>query len=71
MPPRLGNGLGPSVVAGMTDFLFHDPSQLRYAMVTLAAICTPVSLVCTWLTVKPYGRLYQQVKDTEAAAAVA
>ena len=67
----LGNGLGPSVVAGMTDFLFHDPSQLRYAMVTLAAICTPVSLFCTWLTVKPYGRLYQQVKDTEAAAAVA
>jgi MFS family permease len=65
----LGNGLGPSVVAGMTDFLFHDPSQLRYAMVTLAAICTPVSLVCTWLTVKPYGRLYQQVKDTEAAHA--
>ena len=65
----LGNGLGPSVVAGMTDFLFHDPSQLRYAMVTLAAICTPVSLVCTWLTVKPYGRLYQQVKDAEAAHA--
>ena len=65
----LGNGLGPSVVAGMTDFLFHDPSQLRYAMVTLAAICTPVSLACTWLTVKPYGRLYQQVKDAESAHA--
>ncbi len=65
----LGNGLGPSVVAGMTDYLFHDPSQLRYAMVTLAAICTPVSLVCTWLTVKPYGRLYQQVKTAEAAGA--
>ena len=38
-------------------------------MVTLAAICTPVSLVCTWLTVKPYGRLYQQVKDAEAGRA--
>ncbi|HEY5411572.1 MAG TPA: MFS transporter [Caulobacteraceae bacterium] len=65
----VGNGLGPSVVAFMTDFIFRDPGQLRYAMMALAAVVTPIGLVCTWLTVKPYGRLYQQVKDAEAAQA--
>ena len=65
----VGNGLGPSVVALMTKHLFHAESDLRYAMVTLAAICTPISLFCLWLTVKPYGRLYQQVRDAEAVDA--
>ena len=65
----VGNGLGPSVVALMTEHLFHAESDLRYAMVTLAAICTPISLFCLWLTVKPYGRLYQQVRDAETAQA--
>lgn len=65
----IGNGLGPSVVAFMTDHIFHAESQLRVAMMALAAFCTPIGVVCLWLTVKPYGRLYQQVKDAEAAHA--
>ncbi len=65
----IGNGLGPSVVALMTDHIFHSESQLGTAMMTLAAICTPISLLCLILTVKPYGRLYQQIRDTEAAQA--
>ena len=65
----IGNGLGPSVVALMTDFLFHSEVHLGTAMMTLAAICTPISLVCLILTVKPYGRLYQQIKDAESAHA--
>ena len=65
----VGNGLGPLLVALMTKHLFHAEADLRYAMVTLAAICTPISLLCLWLTVKPYGRLYQKVRDTEIAQA--
>ena len=65
----IGNGLGPSVVALMTDYLFHSELHLGTAMMTLAAVCTPISLFCLILTVKPYGRLYQQIKDTEAAHA--
>jgi hypothetical protein len=49
----------------MTDYLFHSEAQLGVAMMTLAAICTPISLVCLILTVKPYGRLYRQIKDAE------
>jgi len=61
----LGNGLGPSVVAFMTDHIFRAESELRYAMVTLAAICTPISLICLIMTVKPYGRLYRQITEAE------
>jgi MFS family permease len=61
----IGNGLGPQVVAFMTDYLFHSEAQLGVAMMTLAAICTPISLVCLILTVKPYGRLYRQITDAE------
>ena len=62
----LGNGLGPSVVALMTDYVFRAEADLRYAMLTLAAICTPISLICLILTVKPYGRLYRQITKAEA-----
>jgi MFS family permease len=65
----IGNGAGPWVVAQMTKTLFHSELHLGLAMMTLAAICTPISLVCLILTVKPYGRLYQGIKDAEAAAA--
>jgi MFS family permease len=64
----VGNIFGAPVVAFMTDFLFRDPSQLRYAMMTMALVCTPVGLICSWLAVKPYGRLYQQARDAEMAA---
>ncbi len=65
----IGNGLGPSVVALMTEHLFRGDSHLGLSMMTLAAITTPISLLCLILTVKPYGRLYQQIRDTEAAQA--
>ena len=65
----IGNGAGPWVVAQMTKTLFHSEANLGLAMMTLAAICTPISLVCLILTVKPYGRLYQGIKDAESAHA--
>jgi MFS family permease len=65
----IGNGAGPWVVAQMTKSLFHGEAHLGLAMMTLAAICTPISLVCLILTVKPYGRLYQGIRDAEAAHA--
>jgi hypothetical protein len=38
-------------------------------MLTLAAICTPIGLICLILTVKPYGRLYRQIAEAEKVAA--
>ncbi len=64
----VGNGAGPMVVALMTKFLFHSEAHLGLSMMTLAAICTPVSLVCMILAVKPYGRLHRQVLEAERVA---
>ena len=63
----IGQGLGPSVVALMTDNLFRAESELRYAMVALAVIASPITLICSFLAMKPYGRLYRQI--TEAGPA--
>ncbi len=61
----LGNGMGPVVTPLLTKYVFHGDSQLGLAMMTLAAVCTPISLICLILTVKPYGRLYRQIRDAE------
>lgn len=51
----LGQGLGPLVVALMTDHLFKSEGDLRYAMVTAVAVAGPIALVLIWRAVKPYG----------------
>jgi hypothetical protein len=43
----------------MTDFLFQSEADLRYAMVTLAAISGPVTLGLIWMSLKPYGLAYR------------
>jgi MFS family permease len=55
----LGQGLGPTAVALMTDFLFQSEADLRYAMVTLAAISGPITLGLIWMSLKPYGLAYR------------
>jgi len=63
----LGSGLGPTVIALMTDYLFQSEGSLRYAMVTAAAIAEPISLWLIWTAVKPYGEAAKA--DSEAHAA--
>jgi MFS family permease len=59
----LGQGLGPTVVALITDFVFQSEADLRYAMVLVAAVANPVALVLIWISVKPYGRAYRASLD--------
>jgi len=56
----LGQGLGPTVVALMTDYLFQSEADLRYAMVTAAAVAGPIAFVLIWRAVKPYGDYYRE-----------
>jgi len=62
----VGNGLSPSIVALITDFVFRDESQLRYAMLTTSAFIMPTSLFVFWLAIKPYKR---EVERLNAIAA--
>lgn len=51
----IGFGMGPTVVAILTDFVFGDPAHLRYAMATAAAIIGPIAGIMFVIALKPYG----------------
>lgn len=50
----LGYGLGPLVVALLSDNFFGE-AQLGLAMATSAAVLGPLGLILAWLALKPYG----------------
>jgi len=52
----VGFGMGPTLVAVFTDFVFGDESQLRYAMVTASAIVGPLAALVIWMGLRPYGK---------------
>lgn len=54
----LGIGLGPTAVALVTDYMFHDDAALRYALSFTAA---PSALLALWLIgsgLRPYAHTY-------------
>jgi MFS family permease len=51
----VGFGLGPTFIAVLTDFVFGDESQLRYAMVAASAVIGPLAALVIWLGLRPYG----------------
>ncbi|HWW63823.1 MAG TPA: MFS transporter [Sphingomonadaceae bacterium] len=56
----IGSGLGPIVIALMTDHLFQAEADLRYAMVTAVAVAGPIALGLIWMALKPYGEAYRR-----------
>jgi len=59
----IGYGVGPTVIALFTDFVFGDESQLRYAMFTAAAVLGPIGAVILTLGIKPYGRAFARAQQ--------
>lgn len=47
-------GLGPTLVALVTDYGFGDPQKLRYSMAIICAIVIPLGIVAVYLSLKPY-----------------
>ena len=50
--------LSPLLVALFTDYLFDDPSDLKYSMSLNAAILGPLAILIVWQGLKPYARSY-------------
>jgi MFS family permease len=65
----VGGGLGPLVVALITDYIFVDESQLRYAMAWFGAVVGPLGVVLLFMAIKPYGHAYRRLLNEEAAEA--
>ncbi len=47
----IGQGLGPSITAAFTDFLFKDDHKVGASIALTYAVCMPIAAVCLW-----YGR---------------
>lgn len=62
----IANGLGPTLYALVTDFVFADPAKLRYSMAVVSAVVLPMGALFAWLALKPYR---ESVADSRRVAA--
>ena len=56
IPMAFGTGLGPTVVALVTEHVFHSGADLRYSLALVSSVLGPVSLAVLWLGSKAYAR---------------
>lgn len=47
-------GLGPTLMALVTDFVFEDPQKLRYSMAVVSATVLPLGGIMGFLALKPF-----------------
>jgi MFS family permease len=51
----IASGLGPSIPALLNDYVFRDPSQLRYSLFIVEAVVLPASILFLYFGLRPYG----------------
>ena len=51
----IGFGTGATVVAFVTDHIFHNEALIGYSMVTVGAVLGPISALFIWAGLKPYA----------------
>jgi MFS family permease len=49
-----GVGLGPTLVAMITDYVYHDEMAIGYSLATATAVITPIVAFILWLGLRPY-----------------
>jgi uncharacterized protein HemY len=59
----IGFGLGPTVVALFTDYVFRTESQIGYSLSATAALLSLQGALVIWLGLKPYGRSVAEAKS--------
>jgi MFS family permease len=64
----VGSGLGPMLVALITDYVLQDEAQLRWAMITIAGTLGPLGLFLSFRALVPYGERVERVLAAERAA---
>ncbi len=57
----LGYGLGPTLIATLTEHVFGAETDLRYAMSLAAVVLGPAAAFTIWRGLKPYGAMVERV----------
>jgi MFS family permease len=58
----IGLGLGPTVIALLTDRVFHNDNMLRYSLLIACTGAYLLAALLWWLGLKPYRRTLDQVE---------
>jgi MFS family permease len=60
----VGASLGPLVVAGLTQYAFHEPSQVGLSLATLALCGGPLAAVLLTVALRPYREILAGLGST-------
>jgi MFS family permease len=59
----VASGLGPTIPALLSDYVFRDPAMLRYAIAAVEAIVLPLSLLFLYFGFAPYRASVQRAEE--------
>jgi MFS family permease len=58
----IGVGLGPTIVAVFTNYVFRDEQLIGYSLALTGLILGPLGTIAIWRAMKPYGRSVAEAK---------
>lgn len=61
----IGFGMGPTIIALFTDFVFHSEKMVGYSMAVATLTLGSLTAVIMWIGIRPYGRAIAQLKARE------
>jgi MFS family permease len=59
----IGMGLGPTVVAALTEDFFHDKQAVHYSLLFVGAVSNYFAAILLWLGLKPYRRSLEYLNE--------
>jgi predicted MFS family arabinose efflux permease len=63
-----GIGLGATVIASFTDYLFKDPNAVGYSIALAYAIFSPCAVIALLMAIRPMRKAVAAVREREASA---
>jgi MFS family permease len=58
----IAGGIAPTLVALLTNYVFHADAMLRYSMLTVSAVLLPIAALVFWRGLPAYGRAFAQAR---------
>ena len=66
----IGPGLGPTVVALITDYVFHDPMAVGESIALIGLLGYGFAAVTLFAVIKPFKQQMAEVMDSEAGGLI-